>query len=99
MLQGWITDFGQFSIFGTARWCLGQLYERRKGEKGNKAGANQHTNGSELRPQNEDKPKGRVADQVAVETGTSKATVERSAAFTRTVEALALLEHTLKLSA
>jgi protein gp37 len=71
------------------RWCLGQLYERRKGEKGNKTGANQHTKGSEVSPQNGDKPKGRVVDQVAAETGTSKNTVERSAAFTRTVEALA----------
>ena len=67
------------------RWCLGQLYERRKGEKGGNRGK-QHTVAS---PQNGDKPKGRVVDQIAAETGTSKNTVERSAVFTRTVEALA----------
>jgi protein gp37 len=63
------------------RWCLGQLYERRKGEKGGDR---------KSKPQNGAlKPKGSVRDQIASETGSSKNTVERSAAFTRTVEALA----------
>ena len=66
------------------RWCLGQLYERRKGQKGGNHG-NQHT---VAKPQNEALPKSSVRDQIATEQGTSKATVERSAAFTRTVEAL-----------
>lgn len=70
------------------RWCLGQLYERRKGEKGGDRG-NQHTKGSVAKPQNGALPKGPISDQVAAETGSSKNTVERSAAFTRTVEALA----------
>jgi len=62
------------------RWCLGQLYERRKGSKGGDR---------KSKPQNGALIKGPVSDQVAAETGTSKNTVERSAAFTRTVEALA----------
>ena len=66
------------------RWCLGQLYERRKGEKGGNRG-NQHT---AAKPQNGALPKGSVRDQIAAETGSSKNTVERSAVFTRTVEAL-----------
>jgi len=63
------------------RWCLGQLYERRKGEKGGDR-KSKPQNGALI-------PKGSVRNQIANETGSSKNTVERSATFTRTVEALA----------
>jgi len=66
------------------RWCLGQLYERRKGEKGAPKG---NQNAGKQMPQNGAFVS--VRDQIAAETGSSKNTVERSATFTRTVEALA----------
>jgi hypothetical protein len=79
------------------RWCLGQLYERRKGEKG----TNQHTR----KPQNGASSTGSVRDQVAAETGTSKNTIQRfsnadsSLHLPSSSKVLALLEHTLKLTA
>ena len=70
------------------RWCLGQLYERRKGKKGGNRG-NQHT--VAMPHFGALPPKGSVRDQIAAETGSSKNTVERSAIFTRTVESLGKL--------
>jgi len=62
------------------RWCVGELYQRRKGEKGGDR-KSMPQNGALI-------PKGSVRDQIAAETGSSKNTVERSAVFTRAVEAL-----------
>jgi len=74
------------------KWCLGKLYESRKSRKGQHEG-NQHTRAKLEIPQNEGFPKPKpkasaTCDQVAAEHGTSRATIERSAVFTRTVDQL-----------